>query len=257
MIRLSANLGFLWPHRPLLERIAAAGRAGFRAVELHWPFETPAGSIAQACAEAGVELLAVNTPIGNAARGEFGLGAVPGREAEFLSLAAGALDYCAAAGGSAVHAMAGIAPETPQTRRSFNDNLRRTADAASERGLALLIEPINHYDKPGYFLSRVEQAVEMIDVSGMENIRILFDAYHVARQQGDVISRLQRALPFIGHIQIASVPSRAEPDEGELDYGVFLQVLNATAYQGWIGCEYRPRGDTDEGLIWRTSLVPS
>lgn len=252
MIRLSANLGFLWPDRPLPDRIAAAGRAGFRAIELHWPYDVPEGELADACRAAGVELLGLNTRVGNA--GEFGLGALPGREAEFAEAFDQSLRYCAATGARSIHAMAGVVADTAAASDTFVANLKRAAEQAAAAGVTVLLEPINPRDKPGYFYHSVERAAEIIAAVGAPNVRLMFDVYHVGVAQGDVLKRLEKHLPLIGHIQVAAVPSRAEPDEGEINYRVVFDAIRASAYAGWVGCEYKPRGDTDAGLAWIEAL---
>lgn len=251
MIRLSANLGFMWPDRPLLERIAAAGRAGFSAIELHWPYDVPADDIAAACKESRVRLLGLNTAVGNATAGEFGLGALPGREADFAAAFAQALDYARVTGATAIHAMAGVAPDTPETERTLVQNLRTASAEAAAAGVTILLEAINSRDKPGYFYHQVERVAQVIEAVAAPNVKLMYDAYHVGVGQGDVIRRFEALLPLIGHVQIAAVPSRAEPDEGELNYPAIFDAIEASGYQGWVGCEYRPRGDTDAGLGWR------
>lgn len=250
MPRFSANLGFLWQDRPLLERIDAAHAAGFRAVELHWPYDTPPELVRARCVAHGLTLLSINTPLGRTELGEFGLGALPGREADFLDGFALAHDWASAAGGCAIHVMAGVVmPEMrPAARETLIANLRIAAGMAPE--MTLLLEGLNQHDKPGYFYSTLEAKAEIIAAVGAENVRILFDAYHVGRSEGDVLGNLQRHLPLIGHVQIAAVPSRAEPDEGEVDYAHFFDDLDRLGYSGWVGCEYKPRGDTDSGLGW-------
>ncbi len=254
MVRFSANLGFLWPDRPLLERVEAAGRAGFKAIELHWPYEVPADEMKAACAAHGLTLLGLNTVVGDASKGEFGLGALPGREADFQAAVEQSVAYCRGAGATAIHCMAGAVPEEqrPRARDTFLRNLE--AAAAKADGLTLLLEPINPRDKPGYFYSRVEEAVSIIEELGLPNLKLMFDAYHVGVAQGDVLTRLERCLPLIGHVQIAAVPSRAEPDEGEIAYPAVFAALERLGYDGWVGCEYKPRGDTDEGLAWTSRL---
>jgi len=256
MLRLSANLGFLWPDLPLLARIDAAAAAGFEAVELHWPYDVPAAAVRAACARNGVALLGINTPVGSRP-GDFGLAAVPGREAEFAEGLRKTFDYAAAAGATAIHVMAGVVArdERPRAAAVIAENLRWAADAAAGSGITLLLEPINHRDRPGYFYDTVEEAEDVIRAVGSAAIRLMFDCYHIAISQGDVAARLKRALPAIGHIQIAAVPSRAEPDEGELNYADILRTIEALPYEGWVGCEYRPRGDTDAGLAWRERLA--
>lgn len=254
MIKLSANLGFMWPDRPLLERIAAAGWAGFRAVELHWPYDVPAADIAAACRAADVRLLGLNTAVGNAAAGEFGLCALPGREADFTAAFTQALDYARVTGAAAIHVMAGVAPDTPETEWTLVQNLRAASAEAAMVGVTVLLEAINPRDKPGYFYHRVERAAEIIESVGAPNVRLMYDAYHVGVGQGDVIRRFEALLPLIGHVQIAAVPSRAEPDEGELSYPDIFDAIEASGYDGWVGCEYRPRADTDAGLRWRDTF---
>lgn len=254
MIRLSANLGFMWPDRPLLDRIAAAGRAGFRAVEVHWPYDVPAAATGEACAAAGVKLLGLNTIPGDVENGEFGYGALPGREADFARAFQQSLAYCSEAGATSIHAMAGVTSDTPETSATLVGNLKAVAKAAADAGITILLEPINPRDKAGYFYSRVERAAEIIAEVGAPNVKLMFDAYHVGVAQGDVIRRLESLLPVIGHIQVAAVPSRAEPDEGELNYSAIFDAIETIGYGGWVGCEYRPRADTDAGLTWRDSF---
>lgn len=254
MIRLSANLGFMWPDRPLLQRIEAAGRAGFKAIELHWPYDVPAADIAAACRRAGVILLGLNTRVGDAAASEFGVGALPGREADFAAALDQALDYCRVTGATAIHAMAGVVADTAQSATTLVANLNAASRKAADLGVTILLEPINPRDKPGYFYHRAERAAEIIADVGAPNVKLMYDAYHVGVGQGDVIRRLERHLPIIGHIQIAAVPSRAEPDEGELNYPAIFDAIEATGYSGWVGCEYKPRADTDAGLAWRETF---
>jgi hydroxypyruvate isomerase len=251
MIRLSANLGFLWPDRPLPDRIAAAANAGFRAVELHWPYDVPAAEVAAACKAHRLKLLALNTAKGSSPE-DFGLAALPGREAEFAVAFAQARDYARVARATAIHVMAGVCPDTAESEAVLVANLRASADTAPD--LTLLLEPINPHDKPGYFYHRVERAAEIMARVGRRNLRLMFDVYHVGVGQGDVIRRLETHLPLIAHVQVAAVPSRAEPDEGEIGYRAIFATLERLGYRGWVGCEYRPRGDTDAGLVWRGLL---
>jgi len=252
MTKLSANLGFLWPDRPLLDRIAAAGRAGFRAVELHWPYDVPEHDLAAACRAAEVALIDLNTRVGNA--GEFGLGALPSREAEFDDAFAQSLRYCAATGARAIHAMAGVVDDDAGSEATLVANLKRAAGQAAQAGVTILLEPINPRDKPGYFYARVERTAEIIGLVGAPNVKLMFDVYHVGVAQGDVLRRFETHLPLIGHIQVAAVPSRAEPDEGEIDYRTIFDAIRTSGYAGWVGCEYKPRGDTDAGLAWIEAL---
>ncbi|QND50785.1 TIM barrel protein [Phyllobacterium sp. 628] len=254
MPKFSANLGFLWPDRSLLARIAAAAQAGFKAVELHWPYDIPASEVHIACAEHGVRLLALNTPLGDTAKGEFGLAVLEGRQKDFETSLDQAIDYARTAGASAIHVMAGVVPvaDKPRARQVFAQNLALAAQKAAD--FKLLLEPINQRDKPGYFYSTLEEAASLIAEIGASNLKIMFDVYHVGVSQGDIFKRLEHHLPMIGHVQIAAVPSRAEPDEGEIAYPAVFAELDRLGYSGWVGCEYKPRGATDDGLSWVKTL---
>ena len=255
MPRFSANLGFLFTDRPELERVAAAAASGFKAVEMHWPYGVPASDMRSALAQSGVAMLGLNTPVGNAAAGDFGLGALAGRESEFRQALDQAVSYGAAIGASAVHCMAGVVPEGfAEAERIFVSNLRAAADMAGQASMTVLIEPINHRDKPNYFLHRIEQAASIIEQVGRSNVRVMFDCYHTQIMQGDLTRRLETYLPIIGHVQVAAVPSRAEPDEGEIDYREICRSLDRLGYDGWVGAEYKPRGKTEDGLAWLSAL---
>lgn len=253
MPRFSANLGFLWPELALLDRIDAAARAGFRAIELHWPYDVPAQELREAAARHRLSVLALNTPVGREP-GDFGLAAVPGREAEFRKGFEQARIYALQAGIPAIHVMAGVvAPGSAEAARAaILDNLAFAARAAEQDGLMLLLEPINRKDRPGYFYDRIDEATDLIGAIGSPALRIMFDCYHVGITEGDVIARLETALPLVGHIQIAAVPGRAEPDEGTLDYRAVFAAIDRLGYQGWVGAEYKPRGKTEDGLGWMT-----
>lgn len=248
-MKFSANLGFLWADRPLPDAIRAARAAGFDAVECHWPYDTPAPEIAAALAETGLPMLGLNTRRGNTAIGENGLTALPGREAEARAAIDEALDYAQQTGTKAVHVMAGFSGG-PRAHQTFVDNLRYACDQAEPRGITLLIEPLNHYDAPGYFLSTSAQAAAIIHEIGRDTLRLMFDCYHLQIMEGDVSRRLARLLPIIGHIQIASVPDRGTPDHGELDYAHVLPEIARLGWTGAIGAEYKPTAPTDETLDW-------
>jgi hydroxypyruvate isomerase len=254
--RFSANLGLLWPDRPLLQRIEAAARAGFRAIEMHWPYDVPAGEVAAAAERYGLTILGINTAPGDLSRGERGLGALPGRERDFQATVDESIAYCSRCGASAIHVMAGnvAAPDREQSRVVFAENLRVAASKAAPHKLALLLEPLNPRDNPGYFYSTVTEAVSLIEELALPNIKLQFDVYHVAVTEGDVLTKLKRYMPVIGNVQIAAVPTRAEPDEGEIAYQAIFAAVDALGYAGWVGCEYRPRGATDAGLKWLSSL---
>jgi hydroxypyruvate isomerase len=198
----------------------------------------------------GLTQLGVNTPFGR--HGESGLAALPGREREWEDAFKLALDYVVAIGGSAIHCLAGCVAleQRPAAEAVFLRNLSRAAEDAARAGIMLLIEPINPRDRPGYFLNRVEHAADIIGKVGSANLRIQFDFYHVQIVSGDLIRRFEAHLPLVGHVQIAAVPTRNEPDEGEVNYPEIFAVLDRLGYAGFIGCEYRPRGRTKDGLAW-------
>jgi hydroxypyruvate isomerase len=248
MLRFSANLGFLWPDRPLLARIDAAAAAGFRAIELHWPYDVPPEEVRAACVRHGLALLGINTAKGGDDR--LGLGALRGHEAEFQASVDRAVSWARRAGGRAIHVMAGFVPPNGRqaARDTFVANLKVAAGKAN--GLMLLLEPLNQGDAPGYLYSRVDEALDVMHQVGAVNIKLMFDGYHVGVTEGDVVERLVAAMPDIGHVQIAAVPSRHEPDEGTVDYHAVFSTLDRLGYDGWVGCEYKPRAATDAGLKW-------
>jgi hydroxypyruvate isomerase len=251
MPRFAANLAYMFTERPMMERFGAAATAGFKAVELQFPYDLAPTDVRAELTRHGLTQLGINTqPRPNG--GESGLGAMPGREREFAEVFQKALDYVVAIGGSAIHTMAGVvAPELrPAAERVFVANYTRAADVAAEKNITLLIEPLNPRDRPDYFVGRVEQAADLIAQIGRPNVKIQFDFYHVQIICGDLIKRLEKFLPAIDHVQIAAVPSRAEPDEGEVNYPAVFDALDRLGYAGWVGCEYKPRGRTEDGLGW-------
>ncbi len=251
MTKFSANLGFLWTGLSLPEAIRAAHGAGFEAVECHFPFDVPAGEVKSALEATGLPMLGLNTVRGNVEEGEFGLAAVPGAETRARAAIDQAVDYAAAIGARNVHVMAGRHGK----HEVFVENLTYAADRAAPLGIGLLIEPINQRDVPDYFLSNVEQAAEIIGELGKSNIAIMFDFYHVQIMQGDLLKRLEAHLPRVGHIQIASVPHRNEPDRGEVDFAWLMAALDDLGYQGYVGAEYVPADTTEAGLGWLSAFT--
>jgi hydroxypyruvate isomerase len=250
MPRFAANLAYLFTERPLLERFQAAAAAGFDAVELLWPYELAASAVKTELSRRNLVQLGINTPVGR--EGESGLAALPGREREWWDAFTLALDYAVAVGGRAVHCLAGTVPPElrPHAETVFIKNLAHAAERAAEAGITLLIEPLNPRDRPNYFLSRVEHAADIVRKVGAPNLRIQFDFYHAQIAGGDLIRRFTAHQPLIGHVQIASVPERREPDEGEVNYPEIFTALDRLGYDGFVGCEYRPRGRAEEGLGW-------
>jgi hydroxypyruvate isomerase len=250
MPRFAANLAYLFTERPLLERFGAAAAAGFRAVELQFPYDHAPNTVRGELERHGLMQLGINTPFGR--EGEFGLAAVPGREDDFRTLFTQALDYTVAIGGRAVHCLAGkVAPaQRPAAEKVFLGNLAWAAERAAAHNITLLIEPINPRDRPDYFLNHVEHAADVIGKSGAPNVKVQFDFYHVQIVSGDLMRRFEKYLPVVGHVQVAGVPERHEPDIGEVNYPAIFAMLDRAGYAGFVGCEYRPRGRTEDGLGW-------
>jgi len=248
MPRFAANLGHLFTERPLIERFSAAAAAGFAAVELQFPYDISPATVRTELAKHGLKPLGVNTP----QCPEFGLAALPGRERDFAAAFSRALDYVTAIGGTAIHCMAGVVPvnERPAAEKVFVANLSRAVEQAAKANITLLIEPINPRDRPNYFLSHVEHAADLVGKIGAANVRVQFDFYHIQIVGGDLIRRFEKFIPVIGHVQIAAVPTRGEPDEGEINYPAIFAAIDKSGYAGWIGCEYKPRGRTEDGLGW-------
>jgi hydroxypyruvate isomerase len=253
----SANLGFLWADRPLLYRVTAAANAHFRACEFHWPYEVAAKSLAQACREMNMTVLGINTPRGDVAKGEFGLAALPNRMSEFQDQFSAVLEYAREIGAQSIHVMAGkVAPaDKIRARETFLENLAHASALAATSTIQLLLEPLNARDNARYFYSTLAEAIAIIDELSLPNLKLQFDVYHVAVAEGDVLIKLRRYLPRIGNVQIAGVPDRAEPDQGEINYRAIFDELDRLGYRGFVGCEYKPRGDTDAGLAWMRSAV--
>lgn len=254
MTRFSANLGFLFTEHALPDAIRAAHRAGFDAVECHWPYDTPAAEVAAALAETGLPMLGLNTRRGDVAAGETGLAALPGREDDARAAIDEAIDYALRINAQSVHVMAGRA-DGPQAEKAFIASLAYACDTAAAHGLTILIEPLNRFDAPGYFLSTTQQAADLIDMMDRPNLRLMFDCYHVGRTEGDVITRLRALYPLIGHIQFASVPDRGAPDRGTLDYADVFAAIAALGWSRPLGAEYRPNGRTEASLDWMTDLA--
>jgi 2-dehydrotetronate isomerase len=247
----SANLGFLWSDLPLPEAIRAAAAAGFDAVECHWPYAVAPEEVAAALRETGLPMLGLNTVRG--APGENGLAALPGRGGEAREAIDQALAYARAIGAGAVHVMAGVA-EGDIAEAAFAGNLRHACESAAPHGVTILIEPLNRYDAPGYFLRTSEQARRMIEALEMPNLKLMFDCYHLQIMEGDLSRRLKALLPIVGHVQIASAPDRGAPDHGELDHRHMMGVIRDIGWEGYVGAEYKPGGPTEATLGWLADL---
>jgi hydroxypyruvate isomerase len=254
MPRIAANLSTLFTHLPFVDRIAAAARAGFRAVECQFPYaEAPEVLAAQMRAQR-LEWVLCNAPPGNAQAGERGIASFPDRGEEFIAGIRRACEYLQALDCRRLHVMAGVLPAGADRVRyldQFVQSLRRAADLLAPLGATVLIEPLNtRVDVPGYLLDSTHLALECIRRCQRPNIRLQYDIYHMQIMEGDLARSIERLLPHIGHIQIADNPGRHEPGTGEIAFDYLLSRLDALGYDGWVGCEYLPVGDTLAGLSW-------
>ena len=255
MTQFSANLGLLWQELPLIEAVKAAHLAGFDAVECHWPYETAPEALAEVLAETGLSMLSLNAPRGDVAKGENGLSAVPHRSAEAKAAIDQALAYAVVAGIGHIHVMAGVA-SGDEAHQCFISHLAYACEQANAYGKTILIEPLNPYDAPGYFLSDLDQALAIIDAVGAPNLKLMFDCYHIQILHGDLTRALSRSLSAIGHIQFASVPARGAPDGGEVDYQHIFAHIASLGYHAPLGAEYRPEGgDSEASLGWLASFA--
>ena len=254
MPRFAANLSMMFNEVPFLDRFAAARKAGFEGVEFLFPYDFPATEIRARLNGEGLTQALFNMPPGDWANGERGLASLPGRQGEFREAVKKALDYAAVLDCRHVHCLAGIPPGNlaPGTAAAlYAANLAWATEQASPAGVKLVIEPINHRDMPGYFLNTQDQAAAVIDAIGRERLGLQFDVYHVQITEGDISKRMERLMPIIAHMQIADVPARNEPGTGEIGWTYVFRRMDELGYQGWVGCEYRPAGDTVTGLAWR------
>jgi len=247
MPRFSANLGFLWRDRALPDAIRAAQVAGFDAVECHWPYGTDPLHIAEALSETGLPMLGLNTSRGP--DGAFGLGALPGHRAQARAAVKEAMQYAARIGAEAIHVMAGIAKGSA-AQAAFRDTLSYACDLAAPSGTTVLIEALNPYDVPGYFLSSTAQGADLIADIGAPNLKLMFDCYHVGRSEGPVLARLREVWPLVGHIQFARVPDRGPPIGGEVDFEELFAQIDAMGWTRPLGAEYVVTGDTGASLGW-------
>jgi len=259
MPRFAANLTMLYPEHDFLDRFAAAAGDGFTAVEYLFPYAYAKDELARRLADHGLRQVLFNGPPGQWEQGERGLACLPGREDEFKRGLETAFDYAAALHCPRVHVMAGLAPagiERTKLRATYLANLAWAAEQAAAHGIDILIEPINTRDIPGFFLNRQDDAHAIVAEVGAANLKVQMDLYHCQIVEGDVAMKLRRYLPtgHVGHIQIAGVPERHEPDVGELNHDYLFAVIDELKFDGWIGCEYRPKAGTSAGLGWLRKL---
>ncbi len=257
MPKFTANLGFLFTELPFAERFEAAARAGFAAVEAGKPYELGAEAIAGLLQTNGLSMALINSPAGPASTGGRGLACIPGREAEFRESIETALRYAGALACPRIHVLAGVAPDGIESERlyaTFIANLRFAAAAGAGHGVRMLVEGINRTDAPGYFLGRPSQAVQAIEDAAVPNLYLQFDVYHAQMTEGNLSQAIEKALSMIDHIQIADVPGRRQPGSGEIRFPYLFRLIDDLGYDGWIGCEYHPDGDTVESLKWMDGL---
>jgi len=260
MPRFAANLSLMYAELPFLDRFAQAARDGFQAVEYLFPYDHPADVLHQRLVDHGLVQVLFNAPPGDWAAGERGLACLPERVAEFRDGLLRALDVATALQCPRIHVMAGLSPtgvERARLMATYADNLAWAAGRAAPLNIEVLIEPINPRDMPGYVLQRQQDAHDLVAAVGAPNVKVQMDLYHCQIVEGDLTTRLRQYLPTgrVGHLQIAGVPDRHEPDRGEVNFDALFDVIDALGYDGFIGCEYKPRTGTVEGLGWRETLT--
>ena len=253
MPRLAANLSYLFTELPLPERFGAAAKAGFEGVEILNPYEMSPEAIAEALARHRLTQVLLNLPAGDPAKGERGLAALPGREADFWASFERALLYAQRTRCARLHVLAGVPPrDCPRAaaEETYIANLRRAADRAAGDGITLQLEPLNSRDNPGYFISTTGETLRLIERIDRANVRLQLDLYHCQIMEGDLATHIRALSGRFSHVQIAGVPGRHEPDHGEINYPYLLQLLDETGYSGWVAAEYRPKAGTLKGLGW-------
>ncbi len=258
MPRFAANLSMLFVEVPFLDRFERAARAGFQAVEFQFPYAWPAQEIRQRLDAYGLQAVLHNLPAGDWDAGDRGIACQPERQAEFRAGVQRAIDYAQALGVDQLNCLAGKPPAGADLERSHAtlvDNLRHAAAELHGAGLKLLVEPVNTYDVPGFFVNRTAQALAILDEVAAPNAFLQYDIYHAQRMEGEVAATLERHLPRIGHVQIADNPGRNEPGTGELNFRFLFRHLDRIGYSGWVGCEYKPADGTEAGLTWRQQMA--
>jgi hydroxypyruvate isomerase len=253
MTKFAANLSMLFTEVPFPDRFSAAAEAGFRGVEYLFPYAIEKDDIAERLRKNGLKQVLFNLPAGNWEAGERGIACHPDRVSEFQDGVGKAIDYARALGCTQVNCLAGIAPagvDTSVSHRTLAENLNFAARKLEDAGISLLAEPVNTYDIPGFFLNRSAQAIALFDEVGSRNLKLQYDIYHMQRMEGELANTVERLLPRIAHMQLADNPGRNEPGTGEINYPFLLSIIDRLGYDGWIGCEYKPRNGTKEGLGW-------
>jgi hydroxypyruvate isomerase len=258
MPRFAANLTMLFTELPFLERFDAAARAGFQAVEFLFPYAFEANDIKARLDANGLQLVLHNLPAGDWDAGERGIACHPDRVEEFRAGVERAIAYAQTLGVKQLNCLVGKAPaglSDSVLRETLVANLRHAAARLKAAGLRLLVEPINNYDIPGFYLSRTQQALDLLDEVGADNAFVQYDIYHAQRTEGELAATLQKHLARIGHVQLADNPGRNEPGTGEINYAFLFRHLDRIGYDGWVGCEYKPASTTEAGLGWMQALA--
>jgi hydroxypyruvate isomerase len=258
MPKFAANLTMIFNEVDFLDRFRAAAEAGFKGVEYLFPYAFPKEALAERLDRHGLVQVLHNLPAGDWDKGERGIACHPDRVGEFQDGVGRAIDYAKALGCKQVNCLAGIAPagvSADTQRQTFVDNLRFAAGKLKEAGIRLLVEPINTFDIPGFYLNRTAQAAEILDEVASDNLFIQYDIYHAQRMEGELGNTIAKYLPRIAHIQLADNPGRHEPGTGEINYPWLFRHIDGLGYDGWIGCEYKPAAKTSEGLGWIEALT--
>lgn len=258
MPKFNANLTMLYTEVDFLDRFSAAAASGFKGVEFLFPYAFSETQVARALADARLEQVLFNLPAGDWAAGERGIACLPDRTAEFREGVGKALSYAAALDCKQLNCLAGKAPAdaaSGDVRRTFVENVRFAAKELEKAGVLLLIEPVNTYDIPGFYVSRTREALAILDEVGSDNVKLQYDIYHMQRMEGELAATLQANLARIGHIQLADNPGRHEPGTGEINYSFLFSWLDRIGYGGWIGCEYVPTDGTSAGLEWANAYL--
>ena len=250
--RFSVNFGTLFTEVPLPERLAAAKACGFEVVEFQFPYDHTIEELNAALDATGMRLNNLNTPRGDTSRDEWGHAGIPGREEDFRRYFAQAVDYATALGAPLIHVMSGaVAPGQHEAGlTTYIANIRAAARSVADKGITLLLEPLNRYDRPGNLVSRSDDIVALIDEIGEPNVKLMFDFYHIQVMEGDLLRRFERHMPHIGHVQIANAPLRLAPDKGEINYPAIFEAIAASPYRGPVGLEYKPTGRTEDDFGW-------
>lgn len=253
MPRFAANVSMLFTEVPLLERFERAARAGFKAVEMQFPYEASAAAIRERLAGNGLTMVLHNFPGGDWAAGDRGIACNPARQAEFRAGVSKAIEYASTLGVPQLNCLAGkpgAGVDEASTRRTFVDNVRHAAEQCARAGLRVLMEPINTYDVPGFWLDRTAKALEIIEEVQLPNVLVQYDIYHAQRHEGELAATMKAHLAKIGHIQFADNPGRNEPGTGEINFDFLFAHVDRIGYTGWLGAEYKPAGSTEAGLGW-------